>query len=98
MKLFNKLTGKWDIRWSGIGDAASVSDAQYATKITSSGGYTYIGEALPPGTTYANRAAHEAAAVWRVKRIDSSGSSSYADGNANFDNIATDLTALSFTV
>ena len=75
-----------------------ISEIQYATKVTVSGGFTYIGEAFLPGTKYASRALHEAAADWRAKRLDSSGSAIYADGNENFDNIATDLTALSFTV
>ena len=74
------------------------NEVQYATKITPAGGFTYIGEASLPKTTYVSRALHEAAAVWRVQRTDAAGSTIYADGNENFDNVATDLTILSFTV
>jgi len=67
-----------------------------ASKIVSSGGYTYIAEAVPPGHEYANRAAHEAAAAWRVVRIDSNGSAQWAEGTSEFEHVATDLTALNY--
>ena len=79
-------------------DIVSIADTEFATKITASGGFTYIGEARPPGTKYASRALHEAAPDWRVQRVDAAGSTIYADGNENFDNVATDLTILSFAV
>ncbi len=60
-----------------------------ATKIINSAGYTYIGEATP-GTL-------EATSEWRCQRIDSAGNTVWADGDANFDNVATDLTALSYS-
>lgn len=77
--------------------ATHVVDGAIAVKVTSSGGYTYIGEASDFGGDYANRAAHEAAAVWRCQRIDSNGSVEWAEGNAEFDKVATDLTALSYS-
>lgn len=67
----------------------SLADAAFATKVTASGGYTYIGEALP-GTA-------EAAEAWRCQRIDSSGTTLWANGDGKFDNVATDLTALSYS-
>ena len=63
----------------------------YAIKITEAGSYTYIAYA-PPGTA-------ESSAGWKVIRIDESAGMrvTYADGNENFDNVATDLTALSYS-
>ena len=71
-------------------------DKGMASKVTSSGGYTYIAQAEPPGATYANRTAHEAAAVWRVIRVDSNGSGQWAGGTDEFVHVATDLTALDY--
>lgn len=34
---------------------------------------------------------------WMAFRVDTYGSLQYADGNASFDNVATDLTALSYS-
>jgi hypothetical protein len=44
----------------------------------------------PPGTA-------QATAKWLVFRMDDAGSRQYADGNANFDNAATDPAALSYS-
>lgn len=64
-----------------------------AKKITTSGDYTYIATA-PIGTA-------QATAGWQVKRIDSSVANTtvitWADGDAEFDNVATDLTALTYS-
>ena len=63
-----------------------------ATKITESGSYTYIAKA-PIGTA-------QATAAWQVMRVEEGASDTiitWADGNGNFDNVATDLTALSFS-
>lgn len=64
-----------------------------AKKITVSGDYTYIGMA-PPGTA-------QGSSAWAAFRIDSSVAGTtvftWADGNASFDNVATDLTALSYS-
>jgi hypothetical protein len=62
-----------------------------AKKITTSGNFTYVATA-PIGTA-------QATAGWQVKRIEVSGNDTiitWADGDANFDNIATDLTGLTY--
>lgn len=64
------------------------SAGDLAGKVIESGGYTYIAKAAP-GTT-------EATAKWKAYRYDSNGTKTYADGNSNFDNVATDLTALTY--
>lgn len=64
----------------GSGGAALVSDGALATIIVSSGGYTYIAEAAP--------GADATAAVWRCQKVDeATGTTTWADGNGNFDNI-----------
>src|SRR3990172_10650651 len=62
-----------------------------AMKFTESGTVTYICRAAP-GTT-------QATAKWQVFKIDDTTSTiiSFADGNANFDNVATDLTSLTYS-
>lgn len=63
--------------------------AQY---VKVSGSYTYVGEA-EVGTTLAT-------AAWRCKRIYDATTTiqvTWADGNANFDNVATNLETLSYT-
>ena len=60
-----------------------------ALKVTESGGNTYIAKAAP-GTD-------QASAAWLAYKYDSSATKTFADGNANFDNVATDLTALSYS-
>lgn len=59
------------------------------TKLVESGEYLYICKSAV-GTA-------EATAKWKIFRIDSLGSKVYADGNANYDNVATDPTALTYT-
>ena len=61
-----------------------------AMKITEDGLVTYIAIAAP-GTL-------QSEAKWQVKKIDKTTGTviTWADGNANFDNSATDLTALSY--
>jgi hypothetical protein len=63
-----------------------------AKKITVSGSITYIAVASP-GTA-------QSSALWQVQKIDESVAGTtiitWADGNANYDNIATDLTALTY--
>ena len=87
-------------------DAVVVSGGQYdgsslqreqsplmAQKIVESGNYVYICVA-PPGTA-------QAAAGWQCKRIDSSVAGTtvftWADGDTEFNNVATDPTALSYS-
>lgn len=62
-----------------------------AMKVTQSGDITYMAFAAP-GTA-------QGTAKWQVKKIDASGGivTTWADGNANFDNIATDLTTLDYS-
>lgn len=62
-----------------------------ATKITESGSITYIAKALP-GTA-------QASSLWQCQKIDETSGTviTWADGNANFDNVATDLTALTYS-
>lgn len=62
---------------------------EYSRKITVDGTDTYIAHAVN-GTL-------EADAKWRCQKIDSAGTRTWADGNTDFDNIATDLTALSYS-
>lgn len=61
-----------------------------ALKITNDGSITYIGIAAP-GTL-------QSEAKWQCKKLDKSSGLviTYADGDANFDNVATDLTALTY--
>jgi len=63
-----------------------------AMKITEVGDTVYIAKA-PIGTA-------QATAGWQVKRIDTIGANTtftWADGNADYDNVATDLTALIYS-
>lgn len=68
-------------------------DVNYAKKITVSGNYTYIATATL-GTV-------DATATWRVFRIDVSVAGdtrfTWCDGDDNFNNVATDLTALTYS-
>lgn len=63
----------------------------YALKMTVSGAVTYIAKA-PIGSS-------QASAVWQAKRIDETSGMviTWADGNDSFDNVATDLTSLSYS-
>lgn len=79
------------IKTDGTNEKYEVT-TQVASKITTSGTFTYIAVA-PIGTA-------QSSAKWQVKRIEESGSDvliTWADGNDNFDNVATDLTALSYS-
>lgn len=62
-----------------------------AQKITTVGTITYIAIARP-GTS-------QSSLYWQVKRIDTTTDVviTWADGDANFDNVATDLTALIYS-
>ena len=63
-----------------------------AKKITVSGANTYVATA-PIGSL-------QASAVWQVKCINVTGGDTvitWANGDANFDNVATDLTILSYS-
>jgi hypothetical protein len=68
------------------------SSNPYIVKITAVGTTTYIAKAAPGSS--------QATPVWQAKRISVSGSDTlieWADGNAKYDNSATDLTALSYS-
>lgn len=72
--------------------AAHVVDGALATKVIVVGAVTYIAEAVP-GTA-------EATAAWRIQSIDTTTGTliKWADGNSNFDNVATSLPgSLSFS-
>lgn len=68
-----------------------VGNISVATKITESGTTTYVAKANP------NTAQSDAS--WQAFKIDESSGLviTWADGNDNFDNAATDLTALSYS-
>ena len=63
-----------------------------AQKITVATTTTYIGWAVPGSA--------QSAAVWQCCKIAVSGGTTtvtWADGNGDFDNVATDLTALTYS-
>lgn len=70
-------------------DGTDITDSYDQTKIVEDGGYTYVCKSKP-GTA-------EATAEWKIYRIDSNGSKVYADGNYNYDNVATDPTTLNYS-
>jgi hypothetical protein len=75
----------------------SLNDLQYdfyanqnfTQKITTSGTDTFVAIAIP-GTL-------QSEAKWQAQKVDTDGNITWADGNAEFDNIATDLTALTYS-
>ena len=75
---------------SGNGGLISQAPVQ-AVKVTTVDTSVYIGTAII-GT-------EQSAAAWQAKKITTSGTTTtvtWADGNANYDNVATDLTALTY--
>lgn len=74
-----------------VSEVQSILNYPLALKKTVSGTTTYFGLALP-GTT-------QAAANWRCFKVDESSGMviTWADGDFNFDNVATDLTALTYS-
>lgn len=73
------------------GAAKRKTTGNLALKVTVSGAITYVAEAAI-GTA-------QSAASWRVKKVDTTSGTvvTWCDGNDNFDNVATDLTALSYS-
>lgn len=63
----------------------------YAIKTTEVGDVTYI--------AYANPGTAQSAAKWKAMKMDATSGLviTWADGNVNFDNVATDLTALTYS-
>lgn len=88
--VINNVAGKKVFNIDSVGN---IIDGYQSSKITTVGSITYVGVA-PCGTA-------QSAALWQCKKVDSSvlGTTviTWADGNANFDNIATDLTSLSYS-
>lgn len=73
----------------GVNETKELGQAQ---KVTVVGDLTYVAVA-PPGT-------EQATAGWRAYLVTVSGGTTtvtWADGNSNYDNVATDLTALSYS-
>ena len=68
-----------------------VGDVNEAIKITESGATTYIAFAAP-GTS-------QSSANWKAMKLDDSDGLliTYADGNAEFDNVASNLASLSYS-
>lgn len=64
-----------------------VSQGAVALRIYNDGTYDYICKAAPGSAA--------ASAVWQIRRIDSSGNTLFADGDANFDNLATSQAVVS---
>lgn len=78
--------GDWVLVESG-GAALVVDGALASGPIYDNGTYKYFGEAVP-GTALA-------AAFWRVSRMEiATGRIQWADGNADFDNVFTNLTTV----
>ena len=69
----------------------SFGGKKYALKMTTVGSIDYVGEA-DTGTATSS-------ALWRAKKVDNTSGIiiTWADGNANFDNVATDLTTLTYS-
>lgn len=65
------------------------TNTDYAVEAQNDGTYDYFAFATP-GTSLGS-------AAWKAIRVESDGTKRYADGNANFDNIATNLAGLSYT-
>ena len=79
------------LEWNGSGYTNKTS-SQMNIKITEIGDFTYIAKA-PIGTA-------QATAGWQVFRIEESGGDTvflWCDANNDFDNVATDLTVLSYS-
>lgn len=75
----------------GVSAAGARSDFM-SIKMTVDGDITYIGYAAPGTAT--------TAAQWQAIKIDETGGNmrmTWADGNAAFDNVVTDLTALTYS-
>lgn len=84
----NPTTGKPEAQ-DGINGAAHVTDGALAAVVVASGGNTYICEAVP-GTLAAT-------AAWRCQCITATGTTTWADGNSNFDNSASAPAGLTYS-
>lgn len=74
--------------WNGI---LAESHNNWALKLTTSGSITYVAKA-PLRTLQSDP-------LWQAKKIDETTGLviTWADGDDNFDNVATDLTALTYS-
>lgn len=72
--------------WERMTQPSGSSSQAYITQFYNDDTYEYICKATP-GTSLSS-------SNWQVFRLDSIGNKRYADGNANFDNVATDLTTV----
>jgi hypothetical protein len=94
-KVFDPLSDTLAITNYGFDGSTAQADPPKATnlKITKVGDVTYVAKSAP-GTA-------QGTAKWQCKKIDGSvvGTTliTFADGNADFDNTATDLTALTYS-
>lgn len=77
------------VGYDGVTSQIPLADS-LAVKITESGSIKYIGLAAP-GTA-------QSSATWQAFKVDKTTGTiiTFADSNANFDNVATDLTALTY--
>lgn len=64
------------------------------TKIAVDGTDTYVGLAAPKDSE--GNVITLADALWQAMKVDVDGNITWADGDANFDNVATDLTLLTY--
>jgi len=78
------------VGWDGDSPQRLNAD-NFATIIVESGTDTYIADAAPGSL--------DSEAVWKIKKIDEASGTivGWADGNASFDNLATDLPSLSYS-
>lgn len=86
------LENVYDPDTGSLRTTGAAAQYPFAVKITTSGSDTYVAKALIGSS--------QASAIWQAKKIAVSGSNitiTWADGNANFDNIATDLTILTYS-
>lgn len=87
-----RLHARLGLKFDGTNAVYDIA-GEMACKIVTADTITYIAKA-PPGTA-------EASALWQAKKLDSSVAgttvTTWADGNTNFDNVATDLSALTYS-
>lgn len=92
------LSGRIPTKWNpkNIREKVETQDitltaSNYAQKVTVSGSITYVAIAIPGSS--------QSSSVWQAKKIDETTGVvvTWADGNDSFDNVATDLTALSYS-
>ena len=66
------------------------TDEAVQRDLTSTAGYIYTGKAAPGSLT--------SAAVWKICKIDTTtGATTWADGNNNYDNVYDDRTSLTYS-